>query len=239
MTVEAPKHRCFRAQGGNLVKSIKEQIYCYNGDEALYKIVDIHILGYEWCKLLGYSNPSDNPVFETESNTTTFRVKTGEESQHKVDISGEFSGLKVGLKAGYSFEHKTFSEEETITETKHGETVKVKPHTAVYRYKKLYRFKVHVWYQLDAWNRIWTVGKRGKDELLEVLSTVEIFTNDKLQTGKEIVGTKEVEFHTVKRVAEQKNIKRLEDCTSRCQNYLRDQGIGGPWPYRPKDDFVK
>ncbi|KAL4897759.1 hypothetical protein BDV59DRAFT_49490 [Aspergillus ambiguus] len=221
----APKYQFYNTTGKNLVQSRKSNIYYYQGDEALDRIVDIHFKGYDWVLLWSYVNESDNPYSQKVTQETTLRVKSGEEYAQEFKVSAEFSGMKVSAKAEAGFEHKTFTEEETVRSTKREETYKVKPHSTVRVYQKVYRFKVDYWFKLDAWATKWTVGNRGKDGALQVSSNITVLANEFIQTGEELKGTGTLEVEAVKRAAEQKNIKRLEDCTGRCQDYMRDNKI--------------
>ncbi|KAF4218598.1 hypothetical protein CNMCM5878_006702 [Aspergillus fumigatiaffinis] len=240
MTANKPKNRIYRfynVTGGNLVNSNKYEIYYHPKDEALYKIVDTHLLGYEWVQKDYLDNSTRNkPQLELETSIG-YAVTTGEEWAQSLNIKTEFSGVNFSAGVEVGFQHKSFSEEEKSAITKRKVSCPVAANTKVILYTKVYHFKVHVWFQLDAWNEMWTVGKPGKDEVLEALSTFDIDAKEDLLEDEELRGRKAIAVKGTKSKGERKNIKRLEDCTRECQNYLRNNGFVGSWaPLHPRDD---
>jgi hypothetical protein len=233
-----PKHATYKVQGGNLVESTQKNIYYEAGDEALYMIVDIHHTGHDFDLLYSRVNDSENAYSFEATWKTSLTVKTGESFMEKLDISGEFNGLKVGVKAGVEFEHKTFTERETLASEERKEGFKVKPHTAMFVYQKVYHFEVHVWFQLDAWNKMWTVGKADGNGVVEVVGTVDIPEDEVFTTGRELRGTGTQRIQPRKRVAQQTNIRNVKDCTMRCRRYFYHEGIGES-RNPAMEDFVK
>jgi hypothetical protein len=232
-----PKNATYKIQGRNLVRSTKETIYYEAADEALYKIVDIHLKGHDWVLLRSRVNNSDNATSFEVTRKTSLTVKTGESFIEKLDISGEFKGLKVIAKADVGFEHKTFTERETSTSEELKEGFRVKPHTAMFVYQKVYHFDVHVWFQLDAMNAMWTVG--FGNGVLEVVAMVDLLEDEVVTTGRKLRGTGMQRIQPTKRAAQQKNIRNLTECTMRCRRYLYKEGIGGE-PRDPiMDDLIR
>lgn len=221
----APKHQTYKTKGDNLIHSAQTTLYSDRGDQALYKVVDIRLLGYDWVQLWSYENDSDNDFTKKQTSTTSLKVRTGEEFSQSFKVSAEFTGMGVTAKAEAGLEHKTFTEEETTTTTTREEEYKVKAHSSVFLYQKVYKFQVDIWFILDAWNKYYTVGKWERDGVAEVTSEVVINANEFAQTGESLKGTEDLSPEIVKSAAEKTNVLRFEECTRRCQDYLHARGV--------------
>lgn len=220
-----PKHLENTTKGDGLVKSDRSTLYYDYGDQALYKITDIYLLGYEWVLLWSYENDSDNDFSKKVTTTTTLRVRTGEETAKSFKVSAEFSKMGFTAKAEAGIEHKTFTEEETTSSTTREVEYKVKAHSSVFVYQKVYKFAATVWFKQDANHQYSTVGKWERDGVAEVTSEITISANEFAQTGTALTGKGDLVVETVKSADTKTNVKRFEHCTSRCQSYLHARGV--------------
>ncbi|KNG86277.1 hypothetical protein ANOM_004526 [Aspergillus nomiae NRRL 13137] len=220
-----PKHQRYITKGDNLVSSEKSTLYYDAGDQALYKIVDTRLLGYEWVLIWSYENTSDNDYTQKNTITTTLRTKTGSEAAENFKVSAGFSGMGITATAEAGVEHKTFTEEETTSTTQREQTYTVKPHSSVFIYQKVYNFQVDVWFKLDAWAKYWTVGNWQRDGVAQVSSGIAIYANEFAQTGEALGGKADLVPETVQSADEKTNIRRFEDCTKRAQSYLHERGV--------------
>ncbi|KAK8024400.1 hypothetical protein PG993_012466 [Apiospora rasikravindrae] len=211
--------------GESLVRSEKSEMYYSSGDEALYKIVDTHYLGYEWVKNWSYANESDNPYKKKITTTAGLRVKKGEEFFQSLKVTAEYKGLSVSGKAEAELSHKSFTEQETNSETKIEEEFEVKANTSVYLYQKIYHFRTDIWFKLDAWNNVYTVGRWERDGVAVCSAEVSIGANEFIQTKNELHGKGKLEPETVPNADTQSEVLRFEKCTSRCQKLLHSLGV--------------
>ncbi|KJJ29779.1 hypothetical protein AFLA70_419g001140 [Aspergillus flavus AF70] len=220
-----PEHQRYITKGDNLVKSEKSTLYYDAGEQALYKIVDTRLLGYEWVLLWSYENTSEDDYCETHKTTTTLRAKTGQEYAENFSLSSGFSGMGFTATVEAGEVHKTFTEEETTSTTERDQTWTVKPRTSVFVYQKVYNFQVDIWFKLDAWGKDWTVGNWKRDGVAQVSSGIAIYANEFAQTGEALGGQTDLVPETMKSAGEKSNVLRFEDCTSRAQSYLHQKGV--------------
>ncbi|KAE8370738.1 hypothetical protein BDV27DRAFT_140328 [Aspergillus caelatus] len=210
--------------GDNLVKSQKSTIYFHAGREALYKIIDIRLLDYEWMLKWSYENTSDNTFTQTNTMTTTLRTRTGQENLERFGVSAGFSNMGITATTEAGVEQKKFIEEETTATTQSKQTYTVNPHSSIYIYQKVYNFEADVWFKLDAYNDYWTVGNYERDGVANTLLDIEIHANEFQQTGQVWTGISHLRPVTVQSKDEKTNIKRFENCTGRAQDYLHTLG---------------
>ncbi len=98
------------------------------------------------------------------------KITKGTEVTNSVGIGAEFKGLSLSMNS----ETKTFSAyESTDTQTK-TITLSVPPKSTLTFYQKKYRFKITMFFILDAWGQEWNVGSQGGYDIKRKECEVEI-----------------------------------------------------------------
>jgi hypothetical protein len=152
-------------------------------------------------------------------------VKKGEEHFQSLKVSTEFKGVQFSAKAEAEVSHKSFTEEETTSSKEVVEEFSVAPHTSLFLYQKVYRFRADVWFKLEARNAIYTVGRWKRDGVALCSSEIMIESEEYLQSGEELKGKCELKVDTVNRADEEGDVQRFDDCTDRCQSLLHSLGV--------------
>ena len=201
----------------------RTNLYYDDGDQALDKVVDVHITGYKWQLIASWTNKSSSADTYSQEYSCGYTVTEGMETNADFEASAEFKGL--GIKIGGST--KNFSSQETSTAVKYTQTVNVGPNSTVYFYQKRYTFKPEVWFILDAWNQHWTVGRYKSsgyahvNQCLQIDSAEFLTTNVALSDKGTVVCTAQsgLERH------DDYPIKLFLDCPSKCREYLHSRGV--------------
>jgi len=204
-----------------IVKQTRSTLYSDPGDQALYKIIDLHFLGFEWIQLASWENDTDQTDTYEHSYSTQFTIRTGQEVNNQWNFGGDFKGLSLGVGGSTT----TITEQEVTTTKSYTVTVNVGPTSAVYFYQKRYYFKPVVWFKLDAWGKLWTVGNWERAGVAALSGNVEIDANEYLTRPAALSGSGTLSVTAWSDVWAQDNIKQFQDCTRKCQDYLHDRGV--------------
>lgn len=221
------KSKCqrYEVEGDKLVKSQISPLYVDPGTEALYKVVDIYLRGFEWVLLWSYENDSDNEYSQRNTITTALRTRSGKEIADNFKLSAGFSNFGISMSGEYGQEHKTFTEEETTSSTEREQTYTVKANSSVYVYQKVYYFKVGVWFKLDTGGKLCTVGNWHRLEPREVSSEIAIQANEFTQSSHSLQGADKLTPKVVERAAEKDVILEWQWVTERAKSYLTQRGV--------------
>ena len=200
-------------------------IYYSPGDEALSKIIDLHITGYTWELVASWINETTETDTFTQEYSCGYKVTEGTEAETHWKATGEFKGL--GIEIGGS--SKNFSSQETSESAKITRTINVGPNSSLYFYQKRYKFKPEVWFILDAWNENWTVGSRNSYVYARVDECVDIDSSEFLTTPSAVSG-KAPGSLTCTSQSDLKHpgdtrVRKFENCTTRCQENLINKGV--------------
>ncbi|KJJ28904.1 hypothetical protein AFLA70_4g008970 [Aspergillus flavus AF70] len=199
---------------------------CYQDEhEGLYMIKDTHLLGYSWDEIWSFENDSDNDYSRVVTTTTCSRVKQGTQFDTNFKVSAGFNGLGLSLSTECGPESKTFSESETTKTETTEDTCTVKANTSVFLYQKVYHFRTDIWFRLDSFAQMWTVGNYKRPGVALVSSDVDIHANSFFQHDKSLVGKGDLDATTTRSVDEKTNIKPFEKCSDRCRDYLHERGV--------------
>ncbi|KAF9523630.1 hypothetical protein CPB83DRAFT_951017 [Crepidotus variabilis] len=177
------------------VKQSCTTLYYDSGDQVLYKVIDTHFDGYEWVLLKTYDNTS------SESQTYAYSM------------------------IQYDNTTKTFVNNETKNPTVYNINITVDANSQIYLYQKRYKFIPKIWFRLDAWNQLWTVGNWKSAGVAEETGGYYVDSNESLTHGSQLSDTKELSVTEATITYTQDNIKQFQDCTSKCQTYLHDRGV--------------
>ena len=203
-----------------LVKAAKSCIYFSSGDEALYKVTELRFTGYEWGFLDSWVNNTDGTDSITLSYTSELKVTSGTTSETNWGLGAEFKGLSMNVGGS----NKTFSSEETSESTTKTITVQIPPHSSVYLYQKVYKFKARAWFILDAWGSDWTVGSQGGYVITAVSEDFDVKGTEYITTGASLSGSDSTKCTAVNGIR-YPTVRKFENCTQRCKNYLSDRGL--------------
>ncbi|KAF9523635.1 hypothetical protein CPB83DRAFT_839549 [Crepidotus variabilis] len=207
---------------GVIVKQTMSSLYCDPGDEALHKVIDTHFDGYEWVLVKTYDNTTkDESLTDTYHMNTERKITSGSNVNKQWDFVSEVNGLEIK----YDSTTKTFVDDETKDSTRANVEVKVAAKSKIYLYQKRYKFTAKVWFILDAWGSLWTVGNWKSSGVAEKTGTYYVDSNEHLTHGSELSDTKTLSVTQGKVEKTQKNIKQFQDCTRKCQDYLHTRGV--------------
>ncbi|KAF9523632.1 hypothetical protein CPB83DRAFT_898580 [Crepidotus variabilis] len=204
-----------------VVKQSCTTLYYDSGDQALYKIIDTHFDGYEWVFLKSFDNTSSQIQTYTYTMSTNRVITTGSSFNDQWDFVSEVNGLQIQ----YDNTTKTFVDEETKTSTDYDITIAVDANSQIYLYQKRYKFIPKVWFVLDAWNQLWTVGNWKSAGVAEETGGYYVDSNENLTHGSQLSDTQDLSVTEATITYTQVNIKQFQDCTTKCQDYLHDRGV--------------
>ena len=216
------EHKTYTADADNTVlKQGQETLYYDEGNQVLYKIIDIQFFKYEWIHIGSWRNETD----QTDEYEYTFRNTLSITGGEDVDREWNFKKVLKGLSALFDGSASTITEEIDSTTATSKATIRVWPKSSIHLYQKRYSLRPVVWFRLDAWNELWTVGRWEEDGVAFVEASVEINASDYLTTTNALYGSSTVYVTPASNIQAQDNIKRFEDCPRECQRYLLDRGI--------------
>ncbi|KAF9523634.1 hypothetical protein CPB83DRAFT_862521 [Crepidotus variabilis] len=207
---------------GVIVKQTMSSLYCDPGDEALHKVIDTHFDGYEWVLLKSYDNtdPTEN-LTDTYSMSTDRYITSGSDVNKQWDFVSEVNGLSIK----YDDTSKTFNDYETKSQSHYNVNIKVAPSSKLYLYQKRYKFTAKVWFILDAWGSLWTVGNWKSSGVAEKTGTYYVDSKEHYTQSSPLTGTKDLSVTQGTVEKTQTNIKQFQDCTRKCQDYLHNRGV--------------
>ncbi len=209
----------------DLIRSKKREVFSMPGSHTLYKIVDIHYLGYDWVLLCSWENASDIPRKEKVTTNSGLRVKSGEQFFQSLEVTSEYKGLEFSCKAEAELSHKSFTERETTLSRQFEEEFEVAAHTSIFLYQKVYHFRTDVWFQLNLPDRLYTVGRPQGDGIALCQSEASIESEEFIQEKKELTGMRMLEIETVERADVEGKVRRFDECPEPCQSMLRKMGL--------------
>ena len=204
-----------------VIKQGRTNLYYDAGDQALYKVIDIQFVNYEWIHIASWENETDQTNEDEYTFDNTLSITGGE----AIDTQWNFKDVLKGLSVVIDGSPSTITEDVVSTNANSKMTIRVWPKSSVHLYQKRYSLKPVVWFQLDAWSQLWTVGKWESAGVATVEASVEIDASDYLTTKKALYGSGSVYVTPVSNIQTQTNIKQFQDCTRKCQDYLHDRGV--------------
>ena len=198
-------------------------IYSRYADEALYKIIDLHVTGYTWELVASWINETTETDTYTQEYSCGYTVTEGTETEIHWKATGELKGLGIEIDGS----SKNFSSQETSESAKITRTINVGPKSSLYFYQKRYKFKPEVWFILDAWGKNWTVGSRNSDVYARANECVDIDSSEFLTTSSAVSG-KAPRSLTCTSQSDLKHprdtpVKRFENCTKSCRESLSNK----------------
>ncbi|EFX06173.1 hypothetical protein CMQ_4242 [Grosmannia clavigera kw1407] len=214
-------HLNYNRTANTIVRQNRSVLYNDPGDQALYKIVDVHFLGFEWVQFTKLENKSNQAFTRTETYSTQFRDAKTKDETSTMDVSGAFEGLTLSLGNSTS----TITTQEVTTTKTCTTTVKVDPKSTIYLYQKRYHFKAVVWYKIDAWGKLWTVGNWKGAGVAHKAQEIQIDTSEFIGTPSALPGSGMLHVAKGKDIWAQDNIKQFDQCPKKCQDYLHDRGV--------------
>ncbi|KAK0486208.1 hypothetical protein IW261DRAFT_1416014 [Armillaria novae-zelandiae] len=185
--------------GVAMVKSDCVTIYDFPGDESFFTSIDTHLI--------------DATVTKGTEVTNSIAIA----------IAAEFTGLSMSVDG----ETKTFTTYETsgtLTKTITLDQYELAEHSS----QKRYRFKITMFFILDAWGQEWNVGSQGTYDVKRKECEVEIMSEDYLTTDGVLdstMGTIEVETVSKADNVETRHTRKREDLTQWSKDTLSKIGI--------------
>ncbi|EJD49944.1 hypothetical protein AURDEDRAFT_182677 [Auricularia subglabra TFB-10046 SS5] len=210
--------RLVPSHSDTVVNQVKRTVYYRAGDEALYAVMDTRLVAIEWVQLfVRHNNTSQMEQHQTRF-LTRLTVANGTSASQELGVSAAFRGL--GLSFGAS--RTTFSSHETTEEREQTTTYDVPPRASLYVYQRQYRFVQRVWWILDAWNELWTIGANGTYATVTADIGVTISADERISSDRPLTGTLAVPVQAGPRPEREGNQRRRQfmNATSRARSSI-------------------
>ncbi|KAK0494806.1 hypothetical protein EDD18DRAFT_1463867 [Armillaria luteobubalina] len=195
-----------------LVKSARSAIYNFPGKESLFASIDVYLIDITWMSKMSWENDIIAEQTYPLQYMTGLQVTKGAEVTNSVSIGAEFKDLSLSM----DIEAKTFTTYETTNTQIKTISLRVPPKSTVAFYQKRYRFKIKMFFILDAWGQEWNVGSQGGSDIERKECEVEIMSEDFLTTDRVLdpaTGTIEVKTVSKADTAEARRTRKHEDLT--------------------------
>jgi hypothetical protein len=204
---------------GAIVKQSETLLYNEPGVEALYKIIDIHLIDYSWIEIHRAINLSDGGLKVTKSSSPSLRITSG------VDVNNQwgFESAARGLQMTVNGVRKTFTDNETRPNpTPSTIKLSISPGSSVYLYQKRYRFSATIWFRLRIGGvEAFTVGNLERDGWAGLGGAFEIDSDENLISSKSLRGTLDAMAIPQADILDKLNVRRFEKCSGRCREHLQ------------------
>jgi len=214
----------YKPSGGDaLVKSGRQEIYCFRGDEALYAAINTYLVDTTWVSRMSWRNDTDATQTVTYSYTTGLTVTKGNEITNGFSLGAEYKGASVK----FDHQERVFATTETTEAMTVTINLNVAPRSLLIFYQRRYRFRNSIFFIIDAWGQDWNVGSWGGSDLSRKECEVEIMSDDYATLQAELDGTTTgtINVDTVGAVQDAGIARKRENCTKRCKSKLEVMGI--------------
>lgn len=161
-----------------LVNQTKRTAYYDPGDQALYAILEAYLQKIEWELVFSRTNYTSTEEKHEVTTRTGLKVTNGTEASVSLNIGAAYEGLSIGFSGSY----KTFTTTETTQEKEYKTTYTLPPNKSLYVYQRKYTFDERIWWILDAWNDLWTVGQNNTYETVTANIILKIHTDEVLSS---------------------------------------------------------
>jgi len=218
------KYVVYKPSGGDaLVKSGRQEIYYYSGDEALYAAIDTYLVDTTWVSRMSWRNDTDAEQAFTYSYTTKLTVTKGNDVSNGLSLENEYKGASVKV----DHQERVFTTAETTETTTVTIKLNMAPRSLLVFYQRRYKFRNSMFFILDAWGQDWNVGSWGGYDLSRKECEVEIMSEDYATLQAELDGTTTgtMSVDTVGAVQAADTTRKRENCTERCKSKLDDMGV--------------
>ncbi|KAK7062713.1 hypothetical protein VNI00_000201 [Paramarasmius palmivorus] len=172
-----------------LVDQTKRTVYYSQGDQALYAILEANLQKIEWELVFSRTNYTSTEEKHEVTTRTGLKVTNGTEASVSLNIGAAFEGLSIGFSGSY----KTFTTTETTQEKEYKTTYTLPAGKSLYVYQRKYTFDERIWWILDAWNELWTVGQNKTYETVAANIILGIHTDEVLSS--DIMLTEQASTH--------------------------------------------
>lgn len=201
-----------------VVNQVRRTVYHRPGDEALYAIMDTRLVDIEWVQLFARHNNTSQMEQHQTRFLTRLTVANGTSASQELSVSAAFRGL--GMSFGAS--RTTFSTHETTEEREQTTTYDVPPRSSLYVYQRQYRFVQRVWWILDAWRELWTIGANGTYATVVADINVTISADERISSDRPLTGTLAVSVQAAPRPDREGNQRRRQfmNATSRARSSI-------------------
>ncbi len=153
-----------------MVKSGRSIIYHFPHKESLFASIDIYLIDTAWAPKMSWENLTSAEQTYSLQYTTELKITKGTEVTNSVEIGAKFKGLSMSIDG----QTKTFTTYETTGTLTKTITLSVPPKSTLTFYQKKYRFKITMFFILDAWGQEWNVGSQGGYDIKRKECEVEI-----------------------------------------------------------------
>ncbi|SJK97919.1 uncharacterized protein ARMOST_01175 [Armillaria ostoyae] len=216
----------FKPSGGDaMVKSGRSTIYHYPHDESLFASINTYLIDTTWVPKMSWENKTSAEQTYSLQYTSELKVTKGTEVTNSVGIVAEFKGLSLSIDG----QTKTFMTYETTGTLTRTITLSVPPKSMLTFYQKKYRFKMTMFFILDAGGQEWNVGTQEGYDIKRKECEVEIMSEDYLVTDTALsdsaTGTIEVKSVSKADRETARQTRNRKDHTQWSRDALRKMGI--------------
>lgn len=223
--VEPPEYEKYSTGSDNLVSSQSEELFYERGNYALYKVTEVHSLGYEWSSQYSNYNRKTKSLTVKKTVKLGFSSKSGTETTNSITASLGLAAEGVSFSLEAKTETRTFNTEERSAESTTEEAFEAEPKSYTAYYQQQLKFETQVWYKLDIRGQVRTVGSPNRNEVyLKTFGSMVKLNNFALLDGK-LTGETTIGVKTVKSTQNKDNMIPWRDIPSDIKSILRRQGV--------------
>ncbi|RGP62956.1 hypothetical protein FSPOR_8940 [Fusarium sporotrichioides] len=223
--VQPPEYEKYITGSDNLVSSQLEELLYEQGNYALYKVTEVHSLGYEWSSQYGNYNGKSKSLTVQKTVKLGFSSKSGTETTNSITASLGAAAEGVSFSLEAKTETRIFNTEERSSESTTTETFEAEAKSYTAYYQQQLKFETQVWYKLDIRGQYRTVGSPNRDEVaLKTFGSTVKLNNFALLDGK-LTGETPIGVKTVKSTQDKNNLIPWRDIPGRVKDILRNQGV--------------
>jgi len=218
------KHTVYKPIGGDArIKAGREVIYNFIGKESLYAAADTYLVDITWVSKMSWKNDTDATQTYSQSHTTGLTVTAGGEVNNGFSLSASFEGIVITTNSS----EKIFTSTETRQSMTTTTNISIPARSLVIFYQKRYKFRMSMFFILDAWGREWNVGSWGGYEITRKECEVVIDSEDYATLNTELDGstTGTVDAKTVNSTPCAQETKKRDDCTGMSRDKIAEMGV--------------
>ncbi|KAJ3532184.1 hypothetical protein NM208_g8554 [Fusarium decemcellulare] len=220
-----PEYEFYTTDSNNLVSSGSKALLEEAGNYALYKVTEVHSLGYGWISQF------DQYTGEGQGGSVSKTVKLGFSFKSGTETTNSVSAALGAAASGVSFtfeaktEKKTFNTQERSEETSTTRTFQLKENVYTNFYQRQIEFETEVWYKLDIRGKVRTVGSPSGNGVAQRTIPSVVKLNSFALLGGQLTDNTTVTVKTVQSKENKDDIIPWGEIPRRLQRILRDDGV--------------
>ncbi|KAF5699203.1 hypothetical protein FMUND_14862 [Fusarium mundagurra] len=220
-----PEYEYYNTNSDNLVSSRSETLLDERGNYALYKVTEVHSLGYGWISQFDQFTGNGQGGTMTKMVKLGFSVKSGTETSSSITATLGAAAKGVSFTLEAKTERKTFNSQERSEETTTTHTFQLKENVYTNLYQRHIEFENEVWYKLDIRGKVRTVGSpNGNGVAIQKVPSV-VKLNSFVVLDGELTENITIAVKTVQSKENKDDVIPWREIPGRLQGILRKQGL--------------